>query len=79
MSVVHFEPATFRGQVGLASLNFRESSKDYIYGNSDLFLFSSIFDNFAFLKNFFKTKASYQSFLEKFFDYIDLKDLEHLL
>ena len=82
LPVVHFEPASFNGNLGLASLNFRESTKDYIYGNSDLFPFLSIFANFSFLKNFFNTTSSYQSFLKKFFDlmsfhiYLSLKDLQ---
>ncbi len=73
LPVVHFEPATFRGQVGLASLNFRESSKDYIYGDSDLFPFLSIFANLSFLKTFFKTSSSYHLFLKKIFDLISFQ------
>lgn len=81
LPVIHFIPAIFNGHSGLASLNFRQSSKDYIYGSSDLFPFEGILANLSFIKHFFKTTSSYQLFLKKFFDlmsfhiYLGLRDL----
>ncbi len=70
LPVIHFIPAVFNGHSGLASLNFRQSSKAYIYGDNDLFPFEGILANLSFIEKFFKTPSFYQLFLKKFFDLI---------
>lgn len=68
-------------QIGLASKNFRDPNKEYIYGSTKYFPYCSLCDNFEYLKHYFIILNDYEKFIDYFLSvisyqiYINLNDI----